>query len=161
MTPDPIEDFDAGLAGKLEIQEYVARQREPFPVGVVRATLEVFDDLHAVGQNAVRTVESRVSKSLLHEDDVVVVVFDEEQTAAVGARLSSLSRSRQIDPKAAALPRLRLQPDLSAHALDGLAHDREADARAGVLIGFHQALEHLEQLAVKIRGDSNAVVFDP
>src|SRR5205085_2569084 len=58
------------------------------------------------------------------------------------ASRSSLRRAGKLDPELAPAPERRLHTDAPAHALHALAHDGEADAGAGVIVGAVQPLEH-------------------
>src|SRR4051812_1923436 len=53
-----------------------------------------------------------------------------------------------------------VDPDPAAVALDDLAADGEADARALVGLAVVQALEHLEDVLAGFRGDPDAAVGD-
>ena len=69
---------------------------------------------------------------------------------------------RELEPEDAAARRVRLDPDLAAHALDEVLDDRQAEARAAGLarparIGAVEPLEHALAMLV---GDARAVVAD-
>src|SRR6185295_5268806 len=62
-------------------------------------------------------------------------------------------------PERAPLAGLRLDPDAPAVALDDLLHDREPDARAGVIRLVVQPLEHHEDAIAVLRVQADAVVL--
>src|SRR5437870_4733826 len=67
----------------------------------------------------------------------------------------------QIDPELAPLSRCRFEIDLSAHSFDRFARNRQADARPFVLASWVNAPKEPENTIAILRGDPDAVVFDP
>ncbi len=61
----------------------------------------------------------------------------------------------QFQPKAAASPRLRLNPRLPCHAIDRLADDGETDARPLIFMGGVQSLKHFENSLLRFRLNPN------
>ena len=70
-----------------------------------------------------------------------------------------LCRERKVE--GGALARFRLDPDSPAVTLDDLLADRQADARACVLLSGVQASEDLEDVILELRVDADAVVATP
>src|SRR6185369_4854159 len=64
----------------------------------------------------------------------------------------------EFDPKSTASAGLRLNPDISAHALSNLANNRQADARAFILVV--ELLEHAEEARLRMLWNANAVVLN-
>ena len=64
----------------------------------------------------------------------------------------------QLDPEAAAASEFRLQADGSAHALDTLSHNGQADAGAGIDAAIMQPLEEAEDFLVMLRRDPDSIV---
>src|SRR5205823_2807122 len=81
-------------------------------------------------------------------------------TSRMAVPLIHCLRLREIDPESAAAARRRLHAHPPAHALDAFAHDRQPDARAGVVLRRVEPLEHPEDPLVMLRRDPDAVVLD-
>src|SRR5437764_261088 len=67
----------------------------------------------------------------------------------------------QFEPEAAALPWLGFDPSMPAHPLGPFAHDRQADAGAGISRGTREPFENLKDSFLEFGRNADAVVFDP
>src|SRR5260370_29164975 len=70
-------------------------------------------------------------------------------------------RLRKFDPESTTATRLRFHAHPPAHALHAFAHDRQADARAGVVLRGVEPLEHPEDPFVMLRRDADSVILAP
>ena len=71
-----------------------------------------------------------------------------------------ISRRRgQFNPKAAALARLRLHPNVATHAFEDRFYDGQADA--GAFIGAAQPLENAKNARLVLLGDADPVIGKP
>src|SRR5437867_121117 len=65
----------------------------------------------------------------------------------------------KLQPEPAAFSRLRLDADISAHALGCFADKGKTDA--GAFIALVELLEHVENPVLVFRRDADAVVLEP
>src|SRR5262249_9139399 len=75
--------------------------------------------------------------------------------------MSLLSAGSELDPEPAARAGRRLHAAASAHPLDAASHDRQPDARPGVVLHPVQPLEGAEDALVVGFVDADPVVLDP
>ena len=91
--------------------------------------------------------------------------FSSNASRSRGARRASRAplhhrRLRQLNIEGRALAGPTLRPHSSADPLDRLAHQRQADARAGILVVAMQSLEDLEDVIVVFHLEADAIVGD-
>src|SRR5437868_12717532 len=68
-------------------------------------------------------------------------------------------RRAELDPESTSLFLSGFDPDSSSHALQGSIHDRQSDARPGVV--RIEPFEKPEQTFMISGGDADSIVFDP
>src|SRR5204862_1016807 len=119
----------------------------------VDCLLKQFDRPLAICCHEQRILDSSFLQGKLHEERVVLIIFDEHDSAR-----HKLFWLLQFDPKGAALSGLRFHAQFAFHSLYGLAHDAQANPGPVVFRVVVDAFEHSKNALLLRRVDADAVV---
>jgi hypothetical protein len=88
VITNPLENIQAENFWELQIEKHEMRQGEPLPIRefadaaqIINGNLAVFSDFH-------RVINASLSQSTLHEEDIVLVIFNEKYQVAIGHRVT-------------------------------------------------------------------------
>src|SRR3954452_24875038 len=100
------------------------------------------------------------SPSDLSHFRIVPSSIESDSRGMATSPMAAVLRGGQREAEDGAAAVALVDPDAPAVALDDLAADGQADARAFVGLAVVQALEHLEHVLASVGGDADAAVGD-